>query len=105
MARGREEKMLRRGGACAKVLRWKGKCEWRVVQDESGEVVRGSYTRPYSLLRILPLIPRAVGSPTESIRPSEGASPKIIRRRFLPQKALLSQMAVGGVLLLPLFGC
>lgn len=97
--------MLGWGGACANVLRWKGKCDWRVVQDESGEVARGSHTRPCSLLRILPLTLRAVGSLTESIRPSEGASPKVIRRHFLPQKAPLSQMAAGGVLLLPLFGC
>lgn len=64
-------------------------------------MVRGSHPRPCILWRILPLIPRAAGSPAESIGPSEGASLKVIRRHFLPQKAPLSQMAVGGVLLPP----
>lgn len=39
----REKSMPRRGKeAGTKALRWEGECDWRAVQDESGEVSRGS---------------------------------------------------------------
>lgn len=91
----REEKSRRRRGrkACAKALRWEGKCDWKAIQGESGEVGRG-----LKAAENLAPSPRAV-EPCSVYKAKWGGQPKGCQEA-LPQTASLSQTAVDWVLLL-----